>query len=42
LKPAERALVQALGDWCAEKASAELARAFADMVRQRRAGEWET
>jgi transposase len=42
LKPEERALVQALGDRCSElKTSAELARAFADMVRHRRAGEWE-
>jgi transposase len=42
LKPEEQALVQALGDRCAElKTSAELARAFADMVRHRQAGEWE-
>jgi transposase len=42
LKPEEQALVQALGERCAElKASAELARAFADMVRHRRAEEWE-
>jgi transposase len=42
LKPEEQALVQALGDRCAElKASAELARTFADMVRHRQAGEWE-
>jgi transposase len=34
--------VQALGDRCAElKTSAELARAFATMVRRRRVGEWE-
>ena len=33
---------QALGDRCAElKTSAELARAFAGMVRRRQAGEWE-
>src|SRR5262245_20953050 len=38
LKPEERALVQALGDRCAElKTSAELAREFAGMVRRRRA-----
>ena len=42
LKPEEQALVQALGDRCAElKTSAELARAFAAMVRHRLAGEWE-
>ena len=42
LKAEERALVQALGDRCAElKASAELARAFAAMVRRRQVGEWE-
>jgi transposase len=41
-EPEEQALVQALGDRCAElKASAELAREFASMVRQRQAGEWE-
>ena len=35
-------MVQALGDRCAElKTSAELARAFAAMVRRRRVGEWE-
>lgn len=35
-------MVQALGDRCAElRTSAELARAFADMVRQRQAGEWD-
>jgi transposase len=40
-EPEEQALLQALGDRCAEmKASAELAREFASMVRQRRAGEW--
>ena len=42
LKAEECALVQALGDRCAElKTSAELARAFAAMVRRRRVGEWE-
>jgi transposase len=41
-EPEEQALVQAMGDRCAElKASAELAREFVGMVRQRRAGEWE-
>jgi transposase len=41
LRPEEHALVQALGDRCAElKTSAELARAFAGMVRRRQAGEW--
>jgi transposase len=43
LKPEEQALVQALGDRCAElKTSAERARAFAGMVRHRQAGEWES
>jgi transposase len=42
LKPEERALVQALGDRCSElTTSAALARAFAGMVRHRRAEEWE-
>jgi transposase len=42
LKPEEQALVQALGDRCAElKISAELAREFTGMVRQRQAGVWE-
>jgi transposase len=42
LKPEEQALVQALGDRCAElKTSAELAREFTGMVRQRQAGVWE-
>ena len=40
--PEEQALVQALGDRCAElKTSAELAREFAGLVRRRRAGEWD-
>jgi transposase len=43
LKPEELAFVQSLGDRCAElKTSAELARTFADMVRRRQVGEWET
>jgi transposase len=38
----EQALVQALGDRCAElKVSAELAREFAGLVRQRQAGGWD-
>jgi transposase len=42
LKPEEQALVRALGDRCAElKTSAELARAFAAMVRHRQGGAWE-
>lgn len=42
LKAEEHALVQALGDRCAElKTSAELARAFAAMLRRRQVGEWE-
>jgi transposase len=41
-EPEEQALVQALGDRSAElKTSAELAREFAGMVRQRQAGEWD-
>jgi transposase len=41
-EPEEQALVQALGDRCAElKTSAELAREFAGMVWQRQAGEWD-
>jgi transposase len=41
-EPEEQALVQALGDRCAElKTSAELAREFAGLVRQRQAGGWE-
>src|SRR6516165_7881398 len=40
--PEEQALVQALGDRCAElKTSADLAREFASLVRQRQAGEWD-
>jgi transposase len=35
--------VQALGERCAElKTSAELARVFAGLMRQRQAGEWDT
>ena len=42
LEAGEHALVQALGDRCAElKTSAELARAFAAMVRRRHVGGWE-
>jgi transposase len=42
LEAEERALVQALGDRCSElRTSAELARAFAAMVRRRQVGEWE-
>ncbi len=42
LEPEEHALVKALGDRCAElKTSAELAREFADLVRQRQAGGWD-
>ena len=42
LEAEERALVQALGDRCAGlETSAELAREFAGLVRQRRAGGWE-
>ena len=42
LRPEEHAFVQVLGDRCAEsRISAELARAFAGMVRRRQAGEWE-
>jgi transposase len=42
LKPEERALVQALGVRCPElKTSAELARAFAAMVRRLEVGRWE-
>jgi transposase len=41
-EPEEQALVQALGDRCAElKTSAELAREFAGLVRQRQAREWD-
>ena len=42
LRPEERALVQALGDRCAElRASAELAREFAGMVRCRQVEGWD-
>jgi len=42
LEPGERALVQALGDRCAElKTSAELAREFAGMTRLRQVEGWE-
>jgi transposase len=42
LEPEEHALVQALGDRCAElKTSAELAREFAGLVRHRQAAEWD-
>jgi transposase len=42
LNAEEHALVQALSDRCPElKTSAELARAFAAMVRRRQVGEWE-
>jgi len=42
LRPEEHAFVQVLGDRCAElRISAELARAFAGMVRHRHAGDWE-
>ena len=42
LEPEEHALVQALGDRCAElKTSAELAREFAGLVRHRQAEEWD-
>jgi transposase len=41
-EPEEEALVQALGDRCAElKTSAELAREFAGLVRQRQAEGWD-
>ncbi len=41
-EPEEQALVQALGDRCDElKTTAELAREFAGLVRQRRVGEWD-
>ena len=41
-EPEEPALVQALGDRCAElKTSAELAREFAGLVRHRQAEEWD-
>src|SRR5262249_11968164 len=41
-EPEGQALVQALGDRCAElKTSAELARVFAGLVRRRQAGEWD-
>jgi transposase len=41
-EPEEQALAQALGDRCPElKTSAELAREFAGLVRQRQAGEWD-
>jgi len=42
LRLEEHAFVQVLGDRCAElRISAELARAFAGMVRHRHAGDWE-
>ena len=41
-EPEEQALVQALGDRCAGlETSAELAREFAGLVRQRQAGGWD-
>ena len=41
-EPEEQALVQALGDRCAElKRSAELAREFAGLVRRRQAEGWD-
>jgi transposase len=43
LKPEEDALLQALWDRCPElKVATELAREFADMVRRRRSGEWDS
>jgi transposase len=43
LEPEEQALLQVLWDRCPElKTAAELAREFADMVRRRRSGEWDS